>query len=60
MRVDVDVVLGRIEAGFLDREPDALGLGASVRPGCGGMVGVASVAVADHLPEDPGSAGLCV
>ena len=56
MGVDVQIVLLRIEAGFLQRERDGAGLGGTVRTRCGGVVGVAGVAVAHHLAVDLGAA----
>ena len=50
--IDVDAVLRGVEAGLPDGYRDALGLGGSVRPGCGHVVGVAGAAVAHHLGVD--------
>ena len=53
--VDVEVVLGRVEAGFLKGVADGTGLGAGVRAGSGGVVGVAGVAVPHNLAVDGGA-----
>ncbi len=58
--VDIDIVLGGIESGLLQRDADALGLGGAVRARGRGVVGVAGAAVARDLGIDVGAAGLGV
>ncbi len=60
MSVDVEVVLLLVESCFLKGEFDALRLGCSVRSRCGLVVGIAGVAVTDHLTENLCSTGLGV
>ena len=60
MGIDVHVVLLLVEAGFLQCEFDTSCLSRSVRSWSCRMVSVASVAVADHLSDDVGTALLGV
>lgn len=47
--VDIDRILGRVEAGLADSDRDALRLGAAVRARSRHVIGIASAAVCDHL-----------
>ena len=57
VRVDVEDIVFAV-AGLFEGKPHRMALGGSVRTGCGGVVGIAGVAIADHLSVDLGTARL--
>ena len=57
VRIDVDIVVRRVESGLFQSYPYAFRLGGAVRTRCGGVVRVAGASVADDFGVDVRSPG---